>query len=115
MNPLLNHIDKSYLLKFSVRSYVLHYVTWTALRNARLPSLTHSNSMTDTAFAFKSSLYGRTHLLLTDPYVLIYFKLESDISQSDCLCPHPLRLCLLWLFALENVILSVYNAQYAIC
>lgn len=51
------------------------------------PSLTHSNSMTSTAFAFKSPLYGITHLLLTGPYVLIYFKLETDISKSDCLCP----------------------------
>lgn len=87
-------------------------VTWPALRNARLSSLSHSNSMTGTAFAFKSPLYGKAHLLLTGPYVPIYFKLESDISQSDCLCPHPQRFCLLRVIALERLILSVHNAQY---
>lgn len=106
----LNRIAKLYFLKVSVVMFL--YVTWPALRNTRLSSLTHSNSMTSTAFAFKSPLYGRAHLLLTGPYVPIYFKLESDISQSDCLCPHPLRFCLLRVIALQYFILSVHNAWY---
>lgn len=102
----------NYILWKSVQE-VSCTVTWPTLRNACLPFLTHSNSMTGTAFAFNSPLYGGAHLLLTSPYALIYFKLESDISQSDCLCPHPLRFCLLRVIALERFIRSVHNARYA--